>query len=638
MKTSYALLFVLFALSSPFSAYADTLRSTLGEPVTEVSHSVTLSVEGGIATYVVRRTFANAGESHDEAVLSVIMPTGAVATGLRIRAGAVWYEGDLLPADEAAAKYTELTGMGVFDPLDPALLAWETSSSLHLRVFPVPPGGTATLEYTLTAPLSWKNGEAITHYPRGGGGPSLSPVVLQFLEHSAELFVDERRVTFEQPVVLTAARQSSHAELRLRSNEPAIVGRMGYTDWVHLSSERPRRFTKIEYDLPARLSEMPKEAKVVFLIDRSRSVGERLMQAQLDVIEGFASYLPDAHFELVMVDRAASSLHGDFITREKLQEVIGALRESGVMLKNGSNLDQGLELGRKLLEDADGPRFIIAFTDDNLRRSWDTHPVAESTGITTHVVVLDQGFERDDAHRLAPVAHREGGILVRAGITSRLEVEVEHLVRPIRLDHVSIVGTGDHISHIHEGTSYRFFKAVDKLPRGTLRAKLWSRSIEVNPQRRAAFDRATAGWVFSHDLHEDLEEEDMMELAIYAGAVSPVTSYLAIEPGVRPSVAGMDRSGMGGLGLTGSGSGGAGYGLAQGSVQAPRIDLDPEPCRGLHPNQRAQVTVHTTTIEVVDVVATTANEFTECIVESVWAITLPLDYHRYEYRTQNLAF
>jgi len=53
----------------------------------------------------------------------------------------------------------------------------------------------------------------------------------------------------------------------------------------------------------------------------------------------------------------------------------------------------------------------------------------------------------------------------------------------------------------------------------------------------------------------------MMPLALYGGAVSPVTSYLAIEPGVHPSTEGLDEMegvGFGGLGLIGHGAGGGG--------------------------------------------------------------------------------
>ena len=54
-----------------------------------------------------------------------------------------------------------------------------------------------------------------------------------------------------------------------------------------------------------------------------------------------------------------------------------------------------------------------------------------------------------------------------------------------------------------------------------------------------------------------------MPLALHGGAVSPVTSYLAIEPGVRPSTEGLyEGEGGIGIGMLGFAGGGSGIGLA----------------------------------------------------------------------------
>src|SRR4030095_10793746 len=100
-------LWVLTALPSP--AAADSLRSTLGPPLREVSHSVDITVERGIATYKVRRVFANPGSVADEAGLAIDLPYGAAATGLRIRARDRWYDAILMEREQAAALYQELT-------------------------------------------------------------------------------------------------------------------------------------------------------------------------------------------------------------------------------------------------------------------------------------------------------------------------------------------------------------------------------------------------------------------------------------------------------------------------------------------------------------------------------------------------
>src|SRR6185503_12383532 len=54
-------------------------------------------------------------------------------------------------------------------------------------------------------------------------------------------------------------------------------------------------------------------------------------------------------------------------------------------------------------------------------------------------------------------------------------------------------------------------------------------------------ERLWSALVFGSPLVWELSEPEMMTLALKGGAVSPVTSYLAIEPGVRPSTDGLEE-------------------------------------------------------------------------------------------------
>src|SRR5829696_8927743 len=87
---------VLVVCASADRARGDELVSTLGEPMREISHTVDIRVEDGVATYKVTRVFANSGRRADEAGLAIDLPYGAAATGLRIRARTRWYEAELM--------------------------------------------------------------------------------------------------------------------------------------------------------------------------------------------------------------------------------------------------------------------------------------------------------------------------------------------------------------------------------------------------------------------------------------------------------------------------------------------------------------------------------------------------------------
>jgi hypothetical protein len=139
----------------------------------------------------------------------------------------------------------------------------------------------------------------------------------------------------------------------------------------------------------------------------------------------------------------------------------------------------------------------------------------------------------------------------------------------------------------------------------------------------------------------------MMVLAKRGRAVSPVTSYLAIEPGVRPSTEGLEE--IESLGLMGTGTGGGGTGqdtIALGNYGARIFDhqkfLDDLAakawtlCGG--GTQTASLTLENTRAEVVDVMAVNApsKKLAHCLSEAAWAFELADPFGAIERQTWNV--
>jgi hypothetical protein len=121
--------------------------------------------------------------------------------------------------------------------------------------------------------------------------------------------------------------------------------------------------------------------------------------------------------------------------------------------------------------------------------------------------------------------------------------------------------------------------------------------------------------------------------------VSPVTSLLAVEPGVRPSTEGLELSGVGDAG------GGRGEGIGLGSIGTighgaggfdPQRFLRDAVSAGLQTcggaGRRATVELETTSAEVVDVTRVAIDgppsaALESCLKEAVWAIDLPGGFH-----------
>ena len=69
--------------------------------------------------------------------------------------------------------------------------------------------------------------------------------------------------------------------------------------------------------------------------------------------------------------------------------------------------------------------------------------------------------------------------------------------------------------------------------------ELWVEPVRVSALPNAADHPLWAALAFGSPLVDDMADADMTTLARLGRAVSPVTSYLAIEPGVRPSTEGL---------------------------------------------------------------------------------------------------
>jgi hypothetical protein len=416
-------------------------------------------------------------------------------------------------------------------------------------------------------------------------------------------------------------------------------------------------FSRFELDVAAQLRPMPKDLSVVFVVDGSRSMDVAGIKAQLAVARSFVRHVPDAEIEVVVYRRRASRLFGRFVKANEFERLVAEAHKAKKLdPANGSAIDEGFALAAVSLKGRRGSHTIVALTDELLRARFDNklaHAALRGSLPKTvvHMVVPDaHGGDlterRDDERELSPLALKHhGNLLVIDGLEDADDKSLDEitlgLVRPIRIDQVQIVGPAAKMladinlpSPMVEGTGIRELLEVPRAPtRVELKGKIWAESfrrvIHIKPKSNVA----TAGFVFSHDMHDDLSPEAMMRLARFGRAVTPVTSYLAIEPGVRPSFAGIDRQGRG-LGMGGMGQSGSGFGIGSGHRTPPDLEglLAPgvDQCvAALQPKDGWSValTVDTTLEEVVDVVPKgKPSPMRHCVVEAAWLLVLDSQY------------
>ena len=410
-------------------------------------------------------------------------------------------------------------------------------------------------------------------------------------------------------------------------------------------------FSRLEIDAAPRLSVLPRGASVVFVLDTSRSVGEDELETQLRIVAAYLSHVPDAAVELVGFDRSARRVFGEFVGAAEFAGALERARAAGKLTPhNGSALERGLGLAADLLASRRGPTRVVALTDAELRTRFRNELAiqalapAPATSVTHLVIPQDDSISyirREDGHPLAPIADRHRGVLFEAAAPAddkALPAEMLGLVRPIAIDHFAVrgldlEGAPEWPEVLREGAGYRAMLAsADPSRRVVLTGKLWAAPVRRVVSHGERFDIATAAFVFSEDEHGDLSDDEMRVVAYRGRAVSPVTSYLATEPGVRPSTIGLEDIGESfGLGGFGMGGGGAGGGRRP-SFPPPAIATllagAAKRCAATHAagvTWQVTLDVETTAIEIVDVEATRASHpaVRDCLVEAAWALELP---------------
>ena len=649
-------------LSGASAAQADTVRGTRSRELVERGHEILVTVDRGHATLRVRRALFNGGPRHDQAVLKIDVPEHAVATGLRtrgeLRGRPTWFDGKLLEAELAAERYRELTGIGGYYPKDPALLSWRSQELLALQVFPVAPGTEKQVEYTFTLPARYEGGRYHVHLPQLGTDARVATYTLLPAHARDQLFVDDTPVVPGKK--MTPGAEGITLALG-RHDAPWIEGRLG------VARAGERAVMHFALDGAREFSAIPDGAHVVVVIDASRSRDVEALEAShvaaRAYLESFrrAARAPGserprrgARVELLSFDR---TVHRHTRGFESTEKALARLEGLGDHRGNGSAMDDALaEAGRLLARAPRGAaRRVLVISDLELRDGLEAPRLAElarRTGAIVHVSQIMRGgdaallrFDDDDWDR---VPRATGGLLWRASvdgsaraIDDELRDVFEEWARPRRLDHVTLTAEGGpalrHPQSFAEGDGYARFEITDAPVRHVrLTAELWSEPVrEVFTPSRAEGDLWSA-LVFGDDLHEELSEAEMMPLARRGGAVSPVTSYLAIEPGVRPSTEGLDWGQGVGIGLGGRGRRVSRVHQARAKVAgAPpdrvgwlkeQLEKAWSACGGA---QRAgAVTLASTWREVVDVSRVEVRGAPEpvlqsCVLEAAWALELP---------------
>ncbi|KIG19193.1 hypothetical protein DB30_04658 [Enhygromyxa salina] len=647
----------LSSLPRDAEAGGDSVYGTRGyDQLVERGHEIELTMDRGYASLRVRRTVHNGIERHDEAMFWIYVPETSVATGLRtlgeLHGKPHWFAGDLLEAEAAAARYEELTGMGAYYPKDPALLSWRDQTLLALQVFPVAPNTEKTIEYTLSMPARWEGGRWRLFLPELGTASLPAELVVSPSEQLDQLFVNGEVVARGHLLTLDHG-----VEIALAPRDPAPISlelaSVG-TGRQHLAAWR--------LTLAPEISKVPTGARVVIALDLSVSLDAGAVAAQRLAAQTYLEHLADpalgTQVALLGFDREVHSISPGFVTAAQAIELLGS---ATLNQRNGSEVGLALAKADELLSATPrGPRRILLMTDfETASRVAPEHyaAVVKHSNAIVHLADIVEGdawLGRDDLHPWSTLAASTQGVVWDAAVPSawaddedhaRGRAVLEEWARPVRIDDLRVSVDGLSLDDdyywtnfegsLDEGQGYEDL-LLSPTPGRELSVEgvTWNIPVDhsAKPSRQAG-DRWSA-LVFGSQVLWELDEIEMMQLALRGRAVSPVTSYLAIEPGVRPSTEGLERGGegsmgIGGIGLMGSGGGFGGSGSGMGPTFDKRAWLEAELREGWRrcggDGLGGQVVLETQTVEILDVTLTTAAtsaSLRTCMEQVTWSLAL----------------
>ena len=361
-----------------------------------------------------------------------------------------------MSADAAGEAWERLTTTGHQLAHGPALLEWSSRGGLTLSIYPVPGHGHVDVAYTLEAPVCYTRGRWITDYPIAGDemarialrvrGPRGPGRVLTGKQLDAELGPGATDACADD-VPLGDAPAVRYLVVDAPVPAPARVR-------FARATAGGADLARITIDVADVIQPAPRGARVVFVVDASRSMGRSGIAAELAWVRGYLAHVPDAGFEVVLYRRRPDRLFGRFEPAARAAALLDAIDPARLAPGNGSNLDDGLRAAAALLAGTRRPARVVAFTDERWRPSFGSSHAAAALGrlgpgAVVHLVGLGPesgtapALTRDDDDTLAPVAARWGGMMIRAAggadqPAAGFAAAALELVRPLHIDQVQV--------------------------------------------------------------------------------------------------------------------------------------------------------------------------------------------------------
>lgn len=569
---------IAFAVVAAFAVpcFAQGLEVRDGSAVSIEKFLVEAKAEEGVALVEVDETFRNSSPQQLEGVWKFRLPADAVVASFSMWMNGVEKEGRVLEAGRARRVYDSI----VRTRKDPGLLEQTGWRDFQVSVFPIPARDTVRIRLryayvlpddlgleTLEVPLPVGCGpvgdlrvHAIVTAARGLSAidcPSHSAAKLVCEEGRGEATFSADGARAGKPFVLRAVPKRTGFDVAVVASRPTAAGD-GPGEGFFVARVVPRL---------AAPPSIPRD--VVFVIDRSGSMdGRKIEQARAALLSGIASLKPGDRFDVISFASDVTSLPGGAllpVTDENLATARRAARE--LTPTGGTNIAGALDAALAL-RSADANRlFAVVFLTDGDPTIGETQPDRilaawrERSAGTARLFAFGVGSGVKD-FLLTKLAAASRGSATYVRDDADLEVKVSALVDSIRTPllvdpEVTIDGDGVEILNREPARLPDVFQGralvVAGCYRGTgtavlhLRGRSGTETVDVSVpiDLSKSEDRPHVAQIWAkfrvERLLDDLRasganaeiRDEIVKLGLRHQIVSPYTSFLVVEDGIR---------------------------------------------------------------------------------------------------------
>lgn len=338
------------------------------DQVAVAGHTVQVTVDEQVASYVVTLELRNSGRRQAEADLVMPLPGQAAVTNLGLWIDGRRVEAQLLTADEALQAYTDI----VRQRLDPALLEYAGEGALRARVFPVPPDGVVRVELRYAQVLP-REGDLVrldyAFQTSLATDPDLRPTldaVLRATEGIGSIYSPTHDLTIER----------SATEAVVAATTPSSTPEQGLVIYYGLQQEGVSAsvlsYRQAGEDGHFMLLLMPPEQAeaapavsrdVTIVVDTSGSMrGEKLEQARAAAIYVLSNLNRGDRFGLVSFGSSVRPYAGELLGLDRVEDAVQYIEE--LRAEGGTNIDGALAAALDLT--VAGRTQVILFLTDGL--------------------------------------------------------------------------------------------------------------------------------------------------------------------------------------------------------------------------------------------------------------------------------